>query len=80
MSAQTQQPQITDDEWLRAHRDQLVKQNVPAAVHAMIARSRLSGGGKSIDGALLLLLPLSKLRRNRKSTATPNEGSAQMNA
>ena len=38
MSAQTQQAQLTDDEWLRAHRDQLVKQNVPAAVHAIVAR------------------------------------------
>ena len=36
MSAQTQK--ITDDQWLRLHRDQLAKQNVPAAVHAMIAR------------------------------------------
>ena len=39
MSAQTQQSEkITDDQWLRLHRDQLVRQNVPAAVHAIIAR------------------------------------------
>ena len=39
MSAQTQQSQkITDDQWLQLHRDQLVKQAVPAAVHAIIAR------------------------------------------
>jgi hypothetical protein len=39
MSAQTQQSQkITDDQWLQLHRDQLVKQNVPAAVHPIIAR------------------------------------------
>jgi hypothetical protein len=38
MSAQTQQAQLTDDQWLQLHRDQLVKQNVPAAVHAIIAK------------------------------------------
>ena len=71
MSAQTQQAQkITDDEWLQLHRDQLAKQNVPAAVHAMIARKMTH---EVFDSAATFMI---EDNTTRVVQATPKHGDA----
>ena len=68
MSAQTQK--ITDDEWLQLHRDQLVKQNVPAAVHAIVARKM---NHEVFDSAATFAL---EDHTTRVVKATPKHGDA----
>ena len=71
MSAQTQQSQkITDDEWLRAHRDQLARQDVPAAVHAIIARKM---NHEVFDSATTFMI---EDNQTRVVKATPKHGDA----
>jgi len=70
MSAQVQQAQLTDDEWLRAHRDQLVRQGVPAAVHSIIARKM---NHEVFDSAATFAL---EDHTTRVVKATPKHGDA----
>ena len=70
MSAQTQQAQLTDDQWLQLHRDQLAKQNVPAAVHAMIARKM---NHEVFDSAATFMI---EDHETRVVKATPKHGDA----
>jgi len=67
MSAQAP---ITDEQWLELHRDQLVEENVPAEVHAVVAK-KMNREVFDVDKAFAL-----QDGGTRVITATPKHGDA----